>query len=62
MTKIKNFIMILNYPICFVKGLFLTIDAYLVNIANWGIWFSGHEYVEQEDGSLKCRVCGKVSK
>jgi len=54
--------MILNYPICFVKGLFLTIDAYLVNIANWGIWFSGHEYIEQEDGSLKCSVCGKVSK
>ena len=22
---------------------------------------SGHEYVEQEDGTLKCSVCGDIS-
>ena len=53
---------ILNYPICFVKGLFMTLDAWFENIANVGTWFSGHDYVEQEDGSLLCEVCGKVSK
>jgi hypothetical protein len=23
---------------------------------------SGHEYIEQEDGSLKCDICGFISK
>jgi hypothetical protein len=53
---------ILNYPICFLKGLFMTLHAYIVNVANWGTWFSGHDYYEQKDGSLKCVVCGKESK
>lgn len=52
---------IVNYPLCLVKGLFMTIDAYFENIANIGIWFSGHSYVEQKNGSLVCEVCGKIS-
>ena len=47
---------IINYPICFIKGLFMTLDAFN------GAWFSGHDYYEQEDGSLLCAICGKVSK
>jgi len=53
---------IILYPICFGIGLLETLHAYLVNVANWGFWFSGHDYYEQEDGSLKCNVCGKESK
>jgi len=26
------------------------------------IWIDGCDFVEQKDGSLKCEVCGKVSK
>lgn len=25
-------------------------------------YISGHDYVEQKDGSLKCKVCGDISK
>jgi hypothetical protein len=53
---------IVFYPICFGIGLFETLHAYIVNVANWGIWFSGHDYYEQKDGSLKCNVCGKESR
>jgi len=60
--KLRNIMKKLNYPICLIKGLLMTIAAYFENIANIGIWFSGHEYVEQRDGSLLCSVCGKVSK
>ncbi len=47
---------IINYPICLAKGLFMTLREFD------GIWWSGHMYQEQSDGSLMCDVCGKVSK
>lgn len=27
-----------------------------------GTYVSGHDYIEQDDGSLKCELCGKISK
>ena len=46
--------------ICWFKSLFYTLLAYLRTGEPTPI--AGHEYVEQDDGSLKCSVCGEVSK
>lgn len=27
-----------------------------------GFYISGHDYIEQKDGSLRCKDCGHVSK
>lgn len=40
-------------PICWITELFWAL-RYNQNI-------SGHDFVEQKDGSLKCEICGKVS-
>lgn len=44
--------------ICFFKTIYRTITSY------WlfeGVYISGHDFIEQEDMSLKCEICGKVS-
>lgn len=41
-------------PICWFQEWYRTI--------RYGVWISGHDFVEQEDKSLKCEICGKVSK
>jgi len=54
MKKILQRLKIIFIPICWFTG-FIWIVKYNQNI-------SGHEYVEQEDKSLVCDVCGRISK
>lgn len=44
--------------LCLVKSLIYSLQV------GWPInyWCSGHDFVEQEDGSLKCEVCNHISK
>lgn len=41
-------------PICFITE--------VIYSARYGIPVSGHDYIEQDNGELKCDMCGKVSK
>jgi len=36
---------------------------YTITLTAWPFspYMSGHEYVEQDDRSLKCKICGKIS-
>ena len=44
--------------ICFLRTVWYTLRlGYL-----YGAYVSGHDYQEQDDHSLKCRVCGQVAK
>jgi hypothetical protein len=50
---------ILFRPICWVQTFLYNWDNinWYANIA----MVSGHSFVEQKDGSLKCEICGKIS-
>jgi len=41
-------------PICWLTEIYYALF--------YNALISGHSYVEQNDGSLKCEVCGEVSK
>jgi len=45
--------------ICFIKTILRTAGrpAFWLDL----IHISGHDYAEQEDGSLKCKICGDKS-
>lgn len=45
---------IIFIPICWIIELYWLIM--------YGAFISGHNYIEQKNGSLKCEVCGKISK
>lgn len=47
--------------ICWIKTIRWSIERWF-NVGFDGIWISGHSFVEQKDGSLKCEICGKISK
>lgn len=40
-------------PICWFTGIYYQVVYKQI--------ISGHSYIEQEDGNLKCEICGKVS-
>lgn len=41
-------------PICWITEVYYAIF--------YNSLISGHDYIEQDDGSLKCDICGKISK
>lgn len=41
-------------PICWITELYYYI--------RYNSIISGHSYIEQQDGSLECEICGEVSK
>ena len=47
------------FIICFIRSVLLTLR---LTAFPFEPFFSGHEFHAQNDGSLKCTVCGKVSK
>lgn len=49
----------MKYLVCLIKTVY-----YTVVLTSWpfGPWMDAHSYVEQEDGSLKCRYCKHISK
>ena len=47
--------------ICFVKMVYRTLrHAYWMGPGD--DWISGCDYIEQDDGTLKCRICRHISK
>lgn len=49
--------------ICWLKTINYTFFKFdgLVKLTNLGAITSGHNFVEQEDGSLKCKLCKHIS-
>lgn len=41
-------------PICWITELYYSL--------RYNSLISGHDFVEQNNGSLKCEICGEVSK
>lgn len=44
--------------ICWIKGVWRTFSS---GWFLWGMTVSGHDYVEGEDGLLRCRLCKHLS-
>ena len=45
--------------ICIIKTIYRTLTS------SWfweGVEISGHDYIEQDNGELKCEICGRISK
>lgn len=45
--------------ICLLKTIYLNLD---INTLLNRAYISGHDYVEQKNGNLKCKICGDISK
>lgn len=46
-------------PLCFFNGLYRTVKY---SPDPLDIWVSGHDYVEQENSTLKCERCDFISR
>jgi hypothetical protein len=47
--------------ICWIKGIYWTYLYSSFNSLSLG-FISGHDFVEQDDNTLKCKICNKISK
>ena len=55
----KEKIKIIFRPICWIKGIYWTLRRMVTGNFD-GIYIDGCDYVEQSNGDLICKKCGKI--